>query len=165
MEILQKIGFDWQIALANLVNFLIIFFILKKLFWKSIKDAVAKRRALIEQGLLDAQKAKTDLMMAEEIREARIREAKHEANEIVMSATSEKNAIIEKSKDEARVEGAIIIAKAHKDAENLQVKMKNEFTKEAVELVLSSTEKLLKEKIDSAKNSEIISKIISEKKE
>lgn len=164
MEILQKIGFDWQIALANLVNFLIIFFILKKLFWKSIKDAIAKRRALIEQGLLDAEKAKKDLLMAEEIRETRIREAKQEANEIVISATSEKNSIIEKSKDEARTEGAIIIAKAHKDAENLQVKMKNEFTKEAVELVLASTEKLLKEKIDSTKNSEIISKIISEKK-
>ena len=30
IEILSKVGFDWRMALSNLVSFLIVFFILKK---------------------------------------------------------------------------------------------------------------------------------------
>jgi F0F1-type ATP synthase membrane subunit b/b' len=44
LGILGKIGFDWQVALANLVNFLIIFWILKKFAFKPVREILQKDR-------------------------------------------------------------------------------------------------------------------------
>ena len=50
-EILGKIGFDWQVALASLVNFLIILFVLKKFAFKPIKKLIQERQNKINEGI------------------------------------------------------------------------------------------------------------------
>jgi len=41
---LGKMGFDWHMALFNLVNFLILYFILKKYLFGSISATIAERQ-------------------------------------------------------------------------------------------------------------------------
>ncbi|MBU4369492.1 ATP synthase F0 subunit B, partial [Patescibacteria group bacterium] len=55
-RILGNLGFDWRMALANLVNFLIIFFVLKKYAFKPIKEKLEEREKKIKTGLEDAEK-------------------------------------------------------------------------------------------------------------
>jgi F0F1-type ATP synthase membrane subunit b/b' len=61
-EILGKIGFDWQVALANLVNFLIIVFLLKKFAFKPIAKIIQDRQNKINEGLENAKKAAEEAM-------------------------------------------------------------------------------------------------------
>ena len=56
LEILGNIGFDWPVALANLVNFLIIFFLLHKFVFKPLGKTVEKRKRDIADGLAAADK-------------------------------------------------------------------------------------------------------------
>ena len=78
MEILNEaalnIGFDWRMALAQLVNFLIIFYLLKRFVWGSIKKTLAERKAKIDKGLEDAEAAEGLQLKAEQDYEKRVKE-------------------------------------------------------------------------------------------
>ncbi len=160
LEILGKIGFDWQVALVNLLNFLVIFWLLKKFFWKGIKKSISERKAKIAQGLEDARLAATDRQMAEQLREETVSGAKQEANVIVADANSKGKDIVEEAKTQAGNERSDIIKKAEVDAEQAHKKMQAEFRDEAAELVVAATESLLKEGMDKAKNEDLIKKTI-----
>ena len=80
LEILGNIGFDWRIAFANLVNFLIIFYLLKRYAFGPIGRILDERRRKIEEGLEHAREAETNLMMAKEER------ARDEAAQILNKA-------------------------------------------------------------------------------
>ncbi|MBP6925575.1 MAG: ATP synthase F0 subunit B, partial [Candidatus Pacebacteria bacterium] len=92
--ILGKIGFDWQVAFANLVNFLIIFFILKHLAFKPLQKVIEKRRAEIQTGLDNAERAKTSLLNAEQEKEVIVMAARQEANDIIATAKTQADALL-----------------------------------------------------------------------
>lgn len=161
LEILGKIGFDWQVALANLINFLLVFWLLKRFAFGPIKKIIAERKEKIDQGLEDARRAATDRQMAEQLREETLMDAKKEANVIVSDASAKGKTFVESAKKEAEEERSSILAKAHADAEGVHAKMKGEFTTEAVDLVLSATEKLLKSSVDAKTNEELIKKTLA----
>ncbi len=156
LGILGKIGFDWQVALVNLVNFLIIFFVLRHLAFKPIQRVIEKRQEVIKKGLEDAKQAEIDRQMAGELREETLLDAKKEANVIVGNATEKGKEAIEEAKTQAMTERAIILEKASADAESLHVKMKDEFRGEAVDIVLSATKSLFQKEMNSPKNEEFI---------
>jgi F-type H+-transporting ATPase subunit b len=160
LEILGKIGFDWQVALANLVSFLIIFWLLKRFFWKGIKKSIDDRKEKIAKGLESARLAATDRQMAEQLREETVAEAKQEANVIVAEANSKGKEIVEEAKTQAGDERTSILKRAEVDAEQAHKKMQADFKGEAAELVVAATESLLKEGMDKAKNEDLIKKTI-----
>ena len=85
-RILGNLGFDWQMALANLVNFLIIFFVLKRYAFKPIKEKLEEREKKIKTGLEDAEKSATEWRMTQQTREKTLFDARKESNEIVGQA-------------------------------------------------------------------------------
>lgn len=106
-SILQSIGFDWQVALANLVNFLIIVWIIKRFAWKPIQAKLGERQSLIIKGLEDAQNAEKNLRDAEAQSSILIKKAHDESSVILASAHDDrKNIIAVAEKD----------AVAHKDS-------------------------------------------------
>jgi F-type H+-transporting ATPase subunit b len=145
LEILGKIGFDWQVALANLVNFLIIFFILKKFAFTPLKKVIEDRQNKIAKGLADAEKAATDVMMAEEIRTKTVNEAKLEANKIVGDASSKGQVIITDAEAQARTRAEQIRLAAEQKNASEKVAMQEQLQKETAAMVISGIEKVLKE--------------------
>ena len=145
-EILGKIGFDWHVALANLVNCLIIFFILKKFAFGPIQKILRERRATIEKGIADA-KENAEKMKATTV--------EYEAT--LQKARAEANAIFDKTKKDAETKRAEILAQAQaemaasieqgkKVIEAEKNKMLADAKNELASLVVSATEKVLQEK-------------------
>ncbi len=145
LEILGKIGFDWQVALANLFNFLIIFFILKKFAFGPLKKAIAERQDKIAKGLADAEKAATDVMMAEEIRNKTVGDAKLQANKIVGEASEKGQTIISAAEAKAIQEADKIRTAAEQKTAADRVAMREQLEKETATMVISGIEKVLKE--------------------
>lgn len=159
LEILGKIGFDWQVAVANLVNFLIIFFILKKFAFKPLKKVVEERQQKIAQGLEDAQKAATDLMMAEEIRKQKIEEAHLHANQIVSDANIKGTSIVSAAEGDAMIAREKIIKDAHKVAAEAQASMKREVEVHTAGMIMQGLEKVLKESMTEETQKQYIQKL------
>jgi F-type H+-transporting ATPase subunit b len=86
MEIIQKFGLESKLFLFQLVNFLIIVFILKKFLFAPLRKMLDERKHKIEQSLLDAENAKDALESAALERKKILSEAKVNADKIASSA-------------------------------------------------------------------------------
>lgn len=155
LEILGKIGFDWQVALANLFNFLIIFFILKKFAFKPIGKLIKERQEKINEGILNAEKNEKLLSNTKKEYEDIILDARTEAHKLVQDARKE--AIVKKDQllEQARGEVASMIENGKKSLEIEKIKILDDARKEIVNLVIQVSEKVLGNKVDEAYSSKI----------
>ena len=158
-EILGKIGFDWQVALASLVNFLIILFVLKKFAFKPIKKLIQERQNKINEGIEKAEEASI-----------RLKEVDIIAKNYLKQANLDSINIIKETEKQAKVLGDNLQKKAEDHQKELmdqiqlgykkhQEEAKNLVYKEAVELVkkaIKKTVELSPEDIDD----EIIKKAV-----
>ncbi len=96
LEILGKIGFDWQVALANLVNFLIILFILKKFAFPPIKKIIQERQDKISEGLEKAKEADIRLKEVDEIAKEKLKQANLDSV-VIIKKTEERAKVLEQS--------------------------------------------------------------------
>lgn len=160
LAILGKVGFDWQVALANFVNFLIIFFVLKKFAFGPIGKVIEERRNKIEKGLTDAKEAELALNTANVKKKEIIRNAREEAKNIIVSSQEEKKSIIKDAKVEAITEKEKIVAQAKIEAEKERKNAEDLFNKEASVILISSMKKTLEGYVNAGKGEEIIKAMI-----
>ncbi len=156
LSILGKIGFDWQVALANLFNFLIILFILKKFAFKPVKKIIDERQAKIKEGLENAKRAKTELMMAGQKGEELVRVAKDEAMKIMAESAQAKEDAVKRAKLKAREDARHILLEAKKAGDDELEKMKRKFREESVDLIIASAQKVLKRSISETEDKKYI---------
>lgn len=134
--ILGKLGFDWQVALANLINFLLVFFVLKQFVFAPIQNILQERKKKIEEGIHKANEAELHLHEVDVLSAKKLAEANKQAL-IILQATEEK-------KKQAEADLLLTI-----EAEQLalQKKMKAEEEK----LVLLAKEKVRQEAVSLVK--------------
>lgn len=159
--VLAKIGFDWQVAFANLVNFLIIFFILKHLAFKPIQRVLEERKQKIQEGLDNAARAQTALLGAENKSEEIIMQARQEANTIIAGAQERANALLVTKTSEATKEHDAIIAEGKKKAQKEFDRMEQEVRAQAAGLIVSSVEKILNEDLDEKQGKKLQEKAVA----
>lgn len=165
IEILSKIGFDWRMALSNLVTFLIIFFILKKYAFEPINKILKTRRAKIEEGLESAKIATENFLKSEENYNLKIEHAKKDSVLIIDKARKVGDEIIKNYTKQAEEKTVKIIEDARKEINKEKELAKKEIKEEIVSLSLFITEKLLSENIDKEKNIKIINEFLNKKNE
>lgn len=161
LEILGKIGFDWRVALANFVNFLIIFYLLKRFAFGPIAKIIAERQKKIETGLEDAKKAETAVMMAKQEKEKIVDEGKSEANGLLVMANKRGDEIVTTSESRGKEEYTRLISEAKADIDKQQKKAEEEVVEKTAGLVVAGIEKILREKIDKKEEEAIIKKVVA----
>jgi len=147
-EIAKGVGFDWQIALANLVNFLIIFWLLRKFAFGPIKKVIDERREKIDKGLVDAETARGQLLSAEQQSEEILKEARLGANEIMGEAKERSDDMIREAKKNAEESADEIILSAKKKASMEIEQAEKELEKKTADLIAAGVEKILSEEVD-----------------
>jgi len=162
-EILGNLGFDWRVALANLANFLIIIWILKRFAFKPIAKIIKDREDKIKKGLEDAEKSATELQMAKQTSEKTALEARSEANRIIAVAQKESEKILAEAKVMQEEQAKQTIAKTDKLIQQEKQKMIQDIKQEVAGLVISATEKFIKEDLTQEKQEKIIKGLIDAK--
>ncbi len=139
MEILKQFGFEPQLFIAQIVNFLIIAYICKRFLYKPILKMLHDRENKVKKSLEDAQKTSLILERTEEERVKILKKTRAEAESILSDAKKiaeeEKSQILENSKREA--DKIIKDAKAQADLEM------DKMEKKIVTLALDLSEKML----------------------
>ena len=158
--LLSKLGIDWKLLIAQLVNFLIVFFVLKKFVYKPILATLDKRTAKIEKGLEDAQAANKRLKEITEKEKTVLAQAKKEAQQIIKSSEEQAKANAVSIVLEARNQSEKLLVSAKNQIEQEKNKMLSEVKGEIASLVVLATEKIIGEKLDKEKDRELIEKSI-----
>ncbi len=160
-ELISKLGIDWKLLIAQIVNFLVLLFILYKFAYGPILAMLEKRQKKIEKGLADADEAHKKLAESEEKQKEILKKARGEAKVIVEKAYIQ----AEKSKSEIAVEAKVqaekILANAKMEIEREKEKTLGEIKSEIGGLVIAAAEKIVGEKMDGEKDRELIEKSIS----
>jgi len=161
LNILGNIGFNWKVALANLVNFLIIFWLLNKFIFSIIRKNLSERKAKIEQGVEDAQKAETALMMAEEEKKGILKEAQIEAGAIAEDAFKKAKRTVEDSKKDAEKEAQVILKEADKTIEKKKAELEKELHRKTADMVVDGVRKIMVDEMDASLQSKIVTSLTS----
>ncbi len=159
LDVLNNLGFNWHVALANFVNFLIILYILNVFIFKKIRKQISHRDGIIKQGLTDAEQAKKDRENIEEERLSVIHKAEKEGHALIDVAHSKGEHIVADAKAKADIEADKIKGEAEKIKAQAKEDAEKEFAKEAPKIVAELTKKALKENMTGQANNELISKI------
>lgn len=152
MEILGKVGFDWQVALANLVNFFIVFFLIKKFLFKPIKKTIKERQDVIDKGIEDAKRAESALVSANTQKDDILKDAHKESKKITEDADQKAKSIISQSKKEGSAGAEKIKESALKDLEKIKEDTEKKIQKDFVNMVLDGVEKVSINQMDKGKS-------------
>lgn len=160
MELLNNLGINGKLLLAQIVNFLVLLFVLYKFAYGPVLKILNERTSKIEKGLKDAEDAQKKLIEITEKERAVLVKARKQAQEIIAKAEE----VAVKNKEEiiitAKEQSEKILADSAKKIETEKVLMFQEVKKQVAELVIAATGKIIDEKIDSQKDKEIIEKAI-----
>jgi F-type H+-transporting ATPase subunit b len=156
MELLSKLGIDWRLFIAQLINFLILVFVLYKFLYKPILNLLDSRKEKIEKGLRDAEKIGEELEKTKELHDKEIKKAKQEAMAIIEEAqrTAEAAGQETRAKTKAGVEKLITAAKNQIIQE--KEKMFTEIKMEAAALVIAVAEKVVGKTFDGKTQQKLI---------
>lgn len=161
MELLTKLGIDFKLLLAQVVNFLILLFVLWRFLYRPILSLLDKRKKQIEEGLNLHQKAKEELENIQKDRKEILKQAQIEYEEMMRRAKEEaesrKNEIIMETEKRAKdlLKESQTKIMAHKE------QMLKDLKQEVAEVVILTAQKVLQEKIDEKKDKELIEKAIN----
>jgi len=159
-ELLTKLGIDWKLLIAQIVNFLVLLFVLWKFAYGPVLGMLDKRQKKIEKGLKDADEAHKKLVESEEKQKEILRKARTEAKDIVEKAHQQAEKSKSEIADEAKAQAEKIISGARVEIETEKAKSIAEIKSEIGGLVIAATEKIIGEKIDEKKDKELIEKAI-----
>lgn len=147
---------------AQLVVFFILAWFTMKFVWPPIMKALDERASKIADGLAAADRAKTDLVLAERRATEELRKARESANEVRAGAERQGAQII----DEARAEAARIIAAARAAAEGeaeVAAQRAKEVLRDQVALLaVAGAEQILRKEIDASKHAELLDQLKAE---
>ncbi len=159
-ELVRQLGVEWKLLLAQIVNFVILFLVLKKFLYKPLINLMNKRREKIIDGLEKAEKGEEEFKKIQEIREKELAKIQKEAETIIVKAKEIGDEKQQEILKEAEGKTRKIIDEAKGRIEIEKEKMLKEVRQDIANLVVNATEKVLKEKIDEKKEGKLINEVI-----
>ena len=149
-------GLNIKLFIAQLINFGIVLFVLWKWVFTPLSKKLSERTDKIEKSLKDAQDIEAKLKQIEENRQNEFRKAQQGAADIVMKA----EAAAEKTKQsiiaEAKQSAEKLLEQAKREIDQQKAQLIAEVREEAANLVVLATERIIKEKLNPAKDKELI---------
>lgn len=155
-------GLNWKLFLAQLANFGIILFVLWKWVFGPVTKTLSERTAKIEASLSEAKRIAEDRETFDTWKNGEIAKVRQEAAAIITQAKADAeqlkiSTLAQTKEDQNKI---IVHARAQMDAEKNAVMQ--EAKAEIAEMVVTATESILRQKIDSKKDAELIKAALKE---
>lgn len=147
---------------AQLVVFFVLALVTMKFVWPPIAKALDERAKKIADGLAAADKAKTDLALAEKKVVDEMRKARESATDVRAGAEKQAAALI----DEARSEATRIVAAAREAAEQeagaAMQKAKEGLREQVAQLAVVGAERILRKEINAQVHADLLANLKQE---
>lgn len=162
MEILNNFGFEPIFFTAQIINFLILFFVFKKFLYKPILKVLKNRAQAISKGLEDAENAKRALEDAGVQKDKIIAKAALEAEKIIKDTRANAQGIREEILNKSRAEAEKIIAQSRDTALLELAAVKDQARDISLELTQKVLDRVLAEFFTKEEKEKILSRNIKE---
>lgn len=160
MELFEKLGIDWRLLIAQIVNFLILMGALTYFLYKPLVAMLEKRRAKIAESLENAERIGKDMKRVETESARLIGAARAEAQRVVDQAHAQAEKLREETLVNTRSEVAAIIAQSKLQIEAERDQLMRAVRASAAELVTAAAEKVIGEKLTAERDRALVERII-----
>jgi F-type H+-transporting ATPase subunit b len=144
------------------VVFAILVWFTMKFVWPPIAKALDERAQKIADGLAAADKAKTELAVANKRVEAELATSRNETATRLADAERRAQAIVEEAKARATEEGNKIIAAAKAEAEQQTVKAREALREQVAALAVKGAEQILRKEVNAGVHADLLSRLKTE---
>ena len=141
--IFKKFDVTWPTLIAQMINFILVAFILYQFAVKPVMATLDERQQKIAEGLQYAEEMKDQLAATERERAQKVQEAAAEAQRILGETRDQAKEMIEAKTQEAAAQAEAIIRKASEATELERQKMLSEVRQEVARLVVETSAKVL----------------------
>lgn len=159
LNILGSVGFNWHVALANFINFLIILFLLNKFLFGKIGKVIESRQTVIERGLSDAAEAERALANAKHEGENIIGKAHKDGHDIIVKAEEHALLRAEGIFKDAEEEAQIRLGKLAEKERKVEAKLAKDWEDQAPALVAKLYAKTIAKELTEAENNAMIARM------
>ena len=146
---------------GEMITFGILVWVMMKYIWPPLIKLIEERQKQIADGLEAARRGQNDLKISQERAKKEIREAKNKASIILDKANKQAISCIEEGKEKSIEKYNKILDQANQDIEIETNKAKEILQKQTADLVIASTEKILRQKIDVKTQEKLIDELIA----
>ena len=162
MELIEKLGIDWRLLIAQIINFFILLFVLYRFAYKPIIRVLHKRTETIEKSLSDAKKIEQNLAESEKKQSEILTRSRLEAKKILDDTNQQAEVLRQSRLKETNQEIEKLKQTAQEDILQAKDKMLKEVKSEVADLVVLTTEKIIEQKIDEKTNRRLIEQALTE---
>lgn len=150
MELLSKLGIDWKLLIAQIVNFTVLLVVLLKFAYKPVIGALDRRTKMIEKSMNDAHEASEKLKNIEKMEKERMSDAHKQIGALLEKAKGEAEEMKKGIVDEARRASDDMLARTHAQLKEEKASMLAEAKAELSNLVIAAASKLLEREYTAA---------------
>ncbi|MGH8551332.1 MAG: F0F1 ATP synthase subunit B [Methylococcales bacterium] len=145
--------------IGQMITFMLLVWFTMKYIWPPLMKSLEERKKKIAEGLSAAERGRHDMELAERHAAELLKEAKDQAAEIVNLAQKRASEIVEDSKQDAKTEGARLLAAAQADIEHQIQQVKDGLRQQVSELAISAAEQILQKEVDRKAHAEMIKSV------
>ena len=158
---MQALGINLGYLIVQILNFAILFVVLRAWVYKPIVGMLEKRRQAIEQGLEDAKVAAEARANAEKAAEDILAEARKEASRLVRAATERAEQAAAEVKAQAEHEAEEARKGALAEGEKLKEQALGELRGQVAALAIAAAQKIIGETLDDRRQRALIQEFFS----
>jgi len=148
--------------IAQMIVFLILIWFTMKFVWPPIMAALDERARRVADGLSAADKAKSELAVANQRVEQQLSAARDDAAKRLADAERLGQQMIEEAKARASEEGAKIVAAARAEAEQESAKAREVLREQVAGLAVKGAEAILRREVNAGVHAELLGRLKAE---
>lgn len=154
------LGFSFQSLIIQIITFVLVFMLLKKLAFNRIVALLDKRHQVIEEGVRHGLEMQKERERLEKETVKIIREARHDADAIIGDAQKEGRELVREAEKSAHKKTELMLADAEARIDEEADQARRKLEKEIVGLVSEATEAVVEEKVDAKRDADLIDRAI-----
>ena len=160
--VLQTFGIDVARLAFQIVNFLLLLYLLNRFFFRRVLALLDERQSKISQGLEDAETAARDRELARAERESALAEARREAEAMVQRAAKTAEATSAEILAEAKASADQITSRAREEISAEKDRALAEIRGEVADLALEAAGKLVGAEMDGPTQRRLVKQFLTE---
>ncbi len=157
MELLLKLGVDWKLLIAQIVNFTILVSVLTYFVYRPLLNLLDARRARIAKAMEDAARIEEQNRELEQFRTEQLKKIDQEVGALLERGKRQGETMRDEILASAKREADAILAKGERQLEEERTRVFQEIQASLASMIVRMTEKILTREFSAADQQRILS--------
>ena len=153
---------DVGLMIWTFLAFLVALFVLRKYAWPALTEALETRQGMIEESIAAAERARSESAALLEEYRARLREARAQAEEILVRARKAGEVVERESVEEARAKREELLEQTRRDIDAETRRAIQEIRNEIADLTVLATEKVTRKSLTAEDQQRLVEEALGE---